>query len=54
MAKEEPKRYNRICEKCLRRCKQPVSVSLISCPNFEARPVQLEIKVPGLGKRFGK
>jgi hypothetical protein len=52
MSKELPKRYNRICEKCLRRCKQPRSVKLLSCPRFEVKPVQLEIKVPGLGKRF--
>lgn len=54
MTKGFPKQYNHICEKCLRQCKQMQRVQLLSCPRFETKPVQLEIKVPGLGKRFEK
>jgi hypothetical protein len=53
MLKEAPK-YNSICLKCLRKCKQNVQVKLLSCPRFDPIPVQLEIKVPGLGKRRTK
>ncbi len=45
---KNPPVYNSICENCLRKCKQPVSVHLLACPRHDPRPVQLEIKVPGL------
>jgi hypothetical protein len=53
MAKSRPV-YNSICEKCLRSCKQAPQVQVLGCPKFDPKPVQLEIKVPGLGRRFGK
>ncbi|MCB5296162.1 MAG: hypothetical protein LHW52_06405 [Candidatus Cloacimonetes bacterium] len=54
MPKTEPRKYNRICQKCLRKCKQPQSVALLSCPRFDPIPVQMEIKVPGLGRPRAK
>jgi hypothetical protein len=45
-----PANPNSICRNCTRKCKQPNSVSLLACPNYEAIPVQLEIKFPGLRK----
>ncbi|MCK9556500.1 MAG: hypothetical protein PHQ78_00020 [Candidatus Cloacimonetes bacterium] len=48
---KEPQKCNSICEKCLHKCKQLDTVQLLSCPRYEAQPVQLEIKVPGLDKR---
>jgi|GEM_PF-5606604 hypothetical protein len=53
MLKPEPK-YNKICIKCERDCKQLESVKLIHCPRFIAKIEQLEIKVPGFGKRWSK
>jgi len=34
---------NRLCKRCVKTCKQPASVVLIACPQFEAQPVQLTI-----------
>ncbi|HNX37342.1 MAG TPA: hypothetical protein PL124_03495 [Candidatus Cloacimonadota bacterium] len=36
--------YNAICEKCMRKCKQRKDVHLLSCPRYNPKPVQLEIK----------
>ncbi|MCB5263009.1 MAG: hypothetical protein LHW64_07355 [Candidatus Cloacimonetes bacterium] len=49
-----PRSYNRVCERCLRKCKQNAQVQLLTCPRFKPKPVQLEIKVPGYGRRFDK
>ncbi|HRY83053.1 MAG TPA: hypothetical protein P5533_00300 [Candidatus Cloacimonadota bacterium] len=37
--------YNKICAKCTRKCKQRKEVHLISCPRYNPKPVQLEIKL---------
>jgi len=34
---------NRLCKRCVKTCKQPASVVLIACPQFEAQPVQLTV-----------
>lgn len=49
---KEPPKYNLICLKCKRNCKQHQNVSLLSCPLHDPDPVQLEIKVPGLNMPF--
>ena len=41
-AKAEPK-YNKLCQRCRKKCKQAQSVTVVSCPHFEAKPVQMEI-----------
>lgn len=53
MAKDPPI-YNRVCERCLRECKQKKDIKLLTCPRFKPKAVQLEIKVPGYGRRFDK
>ncbi len=53
MPKEAPK-YNKLCENCLRKCKQNENTALLSCPFHDPIPVQLEIKVPGLTKPRAK
>lgn len=53
-AKAEP-RYNKLCERCRKKCKQAASVTIISCPDFEAQPVQLLIPLkfpPGRPKKL--
>ncbi len=50
MKPKQPANPNSICRRCTRKCKQPDSVSLLACPKFDAIPVQLEIKFPGLRK----
>lgn len=39
---------NSMCLRCTRKCKQAKSTRIISCPKFDAIPVQLEIKFPEL------
>ena len=41
-AKAEPK-YNKLCQRCRKKCKQAQSVTVVSFPHFEAKPVQMEI-----------
>ncbi len=36
-------KYNKLCERCRKKCKQAASVTIVSCPDFEPKPVQLEI-----------
>lgn len=31
----------KLCETCIRKCKQPAHLMIISCPNYEAAPKQL-------------
>jgi len=42
LKKEQP--INKLCERCLRKCKQPEHVILVTCPNFDPIPQQLTIK----------
>jgi len=32
---------NKLCEKCTRKCKQKKEITLLSCPKFKQKPVQL-------------
>lgn len=38
----EEKQINKLCLKCLRKCKQSGQTELLTCPNFEKKPQQLE------------
>jgi len=38
------KEYNKLCETCVKECKQPYKAILISCPNYKKKPKQLEFK----------
>ncbi len=37
------KKINKLCEKCIKKCKQSNMVVLLKCPDFEEKPKQLEI-----------
>ncbi len=37
------KKINKLCEKCVKKCKQSDKVVLLKCPDFEEKPKQLEI-----------
>lgn len=37
---------NTLCEKCKNDCKQFKVIELLTCPNFEGKEEQLEIKFP--------
>ncbi|MGC9361326.1 MAG: hypothetical protein ACP5F3_00180 [Candidatus Syntrophosphaera sp.] len=43
MSSKPAAKYNKLCERCLKSCKQPASVVIITCPDFEPRSVQLTI-----------
>jgi hypothetical protein len=54
MSRKPDPRHNRLCQRCARSCKQPKHVVIISCPDFEAQPVQLTIPLkfpPGRPKK---
>ncbi len=36
-------KFNKLCERCRKKCKEAASVTILSCPDFEPQPVQLEI-----------
>ncbi len=48
-------KYNRLCLRCARKCKQPFHVTIINCPDFEGQPVQMTIPLkfaPGRPKKL--
>lgn len=50
MKPKDPPKYNSICQKCMLSCKQLDNVLLITCPNFVAKPVQMEIDFKKLSR----
>ena len=38
--------YNDLCIKCKKKCKQLKTLELLTCPNFDRKEEQLEIKFP--------
>ncbi|HOH97475.1 MAG TPA: hypothetical protein PL188_04100 [Candidatus Cloacimonadota bacterium] len=48
MKAKAPTKFNNLCLRCTRKCKQPESVLIITCPKFDPMPVQLEIKFTGI------
>ncbi|MFA7631815.1 MAG: hypothetical protein WCY21_06965 [Candidatus Cloacimonadaceae bacterium] len=40
--KVEPK-YNKLCLRCEKKCKQAAHLTIISCPDFVAKPVQMTV-----------
>jgi len=39
LTKEE---FNKLCIKCVRTCKQPVTMLMLDCPRFQPRPFKSE------------
>ncbi len=42
MTKKNPIEINKLCRRCIRQCKQPVSIVLLHCPRFQPRPFKSE------------
>jgi hypothetical protein len=40
--KEEEQKINKLCRHCIRTCKQPESMLLLSCPRYRKRPFNQE------------
>ncbi len=57
MARKPAPQYNKLCARCCKSCKQLQSVVVITCPDFEAQPVQMTIDLkfpPGRPKKLKK
>lgn len=46
MNTKEKNEYNTLCLKCKKKCKQLKTLELLTCPNFQQKEEQLEIKFP--------
>lgn len=42
MTQPDPDNINRLCAKCLRPCKQPLTVLLLECPRYLTPPFKIE------------
>ena len=42
MAEKDQDLFSKLCLKCIRPCKQPVSMLLLDCPRFQPRPFKSE------------
>ena len=42
MQQKNQQEFNKLCLKCIRRCKQPVVMLMLDCPRFQPRPFKSE------------
>jgi len=49
--KNKEKKINKLCQRCVNKCKQSADAILLSCPNYEYKPQQLEFKFSFRKKR---
>lgn len=55
MPPKAPVKHNKLCLRCLKACKQPDSVLIVTCPGFAEKSVQLTIPLkfpPGRPKKL--
>lgn len=54
MPANNERKHNKVCMRCIRKCKQEESVHLVSCPRFVRMPVQMEIPLfpPGRPRKL--
>ncbi|MDP2173105.1 MAG: hypothetical protein Q8M98_03265 [Candidatus Cloacimonadaceae bacterium] len=55
MNNKDLSKYNKLCARCRKKCKQEKRIIVISCPRFVAEPVQLMVKLkfpPGRPKKL--
>lgn len=38
----KPEGINKLCARCVRRCKQPAVILMLECPRFQQRPFKSE------------
>ncbi|GEM_PF-462755 len=43
MKRKPTQKYNKLCLQCEHRCKQSAMVTVVDCPRFERKPVQMLI-----------
>mgnify|MGYP000851028958 FL=1 len=44
MTPKKEQKYNKLCEKCAKHCKQRADVKIITCPDYEKAWEQMTIK----------
>jgi hypothetical protein len=42
MKENPPEEMNKLCRRCIRQCKQSVSIVMLECPRFQPRPFKSE------------
>lgn len=47
--KTDLSQYSKLCQKCVRKCRQDKAVTVISCPRYMPAPVQMTIPL-----KFGR
>jgi len=42
MKEKSQNEINKLCQRCIRQCKQPECIVMLECPRFEPRPFKSE------------
>ncbi|MFO7765140.1 MAG: hypothetical protein R6V33_01765 [Pelovirga sp.] len=42
MKRQQSEQINSLCRRCIRFCKQPATMLLLSCPRYQQRPFKTE------------
>ncbi len=42
MTEKSQPQINKLCQRCIRHCKQPLSIVMLECPRFQPRPFKSE------------
>ncbi len=43
MSEKNQSEINKLCQRCIRKCKQPDSIIMLDCPRFQPRPFKSEV-----------
>ena len=42
MPEKKSNEINKLCQRCIRHCKQPASILMLDCPRYQPRPFKSE------------
>ena len=42
MVEQTKPQFNRLCSRCIRQCKQDLTIQMLECPRFQPRPFKSE------------
>lgn len=42
MVEQTKQQFNRLCSRCIRQCKQDLTIQMLECPRFQPRPFKSE------------
>lgn len=43
MGEKSAEEFNKLCNRCIRQCKQPAAMLMLECPRFQPRPFKSEM-----------